>query len=677
MGTGSDGSARGRTLRRCTVLAFPDVSLNAETLDEIVAEGYDDVCLSVAFNETCLQNEPFSVEQAEHLARLGHERGLGIRVFTGFMKYQEPLLRREPTRAMVRVDPADMLDSDGLASHWLCPFRPENKEHYVSQLRVVAGWPGLREVFLNDEASLGSGVNIGCYCDHCCRAFEAQAGSPPPRTVDWNDPRWWAWVEYRLTKWVEVHAEFRAEIKRIQPAVRVSIQHSPMPTVFDVNPWKSAVSLANDALALDGLSVDPYHQNHCNLIAYRPHRRILAESTRSLVGACLDRPATVLPQAFMPPGRSAELNRRDGLLAGIVPFALGAESVMPYQYQLQKIIPGFDQGFQETRCLQPHLADHRPYAFATVLAPVQSEIHGHPEADWARGHLTHLADLMNRTGLPWRWFWDQRLDDQGASLGGPLVVPDAHCLTASQIEHVRAVAARGHGVVWVGTVARTPWSGHGACPCPTSFETGAFELVSDADHPLLADLRDPVLLRTAVGWSGPEGQALGRVDGRPALVAVDGGAGREAWLTGVPLFHYVRPGDHGARRTPVAGDELWRRLLRWVAADPPRARLEPFPAPNAYGRLRPWDIRDVPTMELLPLVSDDALLAIVFPYASVAYETNLVVALPPGRTVRQVRELWTDADWTRRVETIGAGEVRVPLSVSADNELLALHVTYG
>ncbi len=53
------------------------------------------------------------------------------------------------------------------------------------------------------------------------------------------------------------------------------------------------------------------------------------------------------------------------------------------------------------------------------------------------------------------------------------------------------------------------------------------------------------------------------------------------------------------------GEFLLMDALRWLAGDAPAACLHPCPPDNAYRDLRPWDRRDVPTMELLPMLDNE------------------------------------------------------------------------
>jgi hypothetical protein len=406
----------------------------------------------------------------------------------------------------------------------------------------------------------------------------------------------------------------RGEIQKVSPDIEVGIEHNCLHTTFGIRPSVAGLSLARDAQAMDMLRVNPYHFLHAHHISYRPHRRILAEATRSLAGACAGRGVHLFPQSFMPPMTSPPLGRQDGLLAGIVPFALGADTFTCFSYELMKVIPGFAGGLADAHRIEGHIAAAEPYAFATVLRPLQSEVRGHGGRDGPKESLAEVANLMNRTGLPYRWLWDQRLEDAADRLAGPLIVPDAHCLTARQLAVIRDWADAGHGVLWIGNVPAEPWSSCGACPLPAEVQTGTFELALSDSSPIGGEVPGPVMLRSRVDRAGLQGPAAGTSDGRPALVLREQGRRREAWIAGLPLAAYVPPDLHSANRLPTGGLNLFRQLLRWLAPSPPLVHLDPFPPPNDYGLLRPWDMRDVPTMELLPLASHDGVLAIIFPY---------------------------------------------------------------
>ena len=673
-----------RRLRRTALLCFPNASMSESVVDEVLAGGFTDVGIGVGF-EKIVADQGFSLEQAEQLAGMCEQRGLGLVVFTCYETYfPEHLVLDDPKRLMVTSDGEqlfkpyqelpDRVTFEEVGELGLCPFRPENKAFYKELLLAVCEWPATCEIHVNDEASLGWFGNwlMACYCDTCQAEFKEQTGSDPPVKRDWEDALWWAWLAHRFENWNAVHAEFRSAIKEVRPDIVVGQQHSPAIPERMYNAWVYGINLARQATTLDVICTDPYHYNHANEFFHRPHRRILTEGTRSLMGAAYDRQVNIYTQGFMPLTRAVPMGRQDGLLEAVVPFALGADMVVPYTYELMKIIPGFFEGFQEARKLIDVFESHRPYAYATTVMPHQSEVTGHYDSHWGSEHLLNVVNLMYQTGVPWRWFWDGRLEDAAGHLSGPLVLPEVHCLTEGQLEKVREVG--GEGLVWIGNVPQAPWAGSGPCRLPAAIEYGSFEVALE-DHPLTLGLTDPFVLCSRVDHSGPEGEVIGRVEGRPALVLVEEGGRREVWIAGTPIRDYS--GSRVFRfNQPTCSIELFRRLVLWAGQVRPLAHMHPFPPANDYSTLRPSDRRTNPPVELLPMVGEGSLLAVIFPYTPVRCETGLAIHLPEGTVLRSVVDLWSGRDWTDRVEAGEEGGLRIPLEIPGDLELLALLIGY-
>ena len=191
----------------------------------------------------------------------------------------------------------------------------------------------------------------------------------------------------------------------------------------------------------------------------------------------------------------------------------------------------------------------------------------------------NVVNLMYQTGVPWRWFWDGRLEDAAGHLSGPLVLPEVHCLTEGQLQKVREVG--GEGLVWIGNVPQAPWAGSGPCRLPAAIEYGVFEVALE-DHPLTSGLTDPFVLCSRVDHSGPEGEVIGRVEGRPALVLVEVEGRREVWIAGTPIRDYsssrglpIQPA-HLQHRTLPAVDPVGWSSRRWQ----PLAHMHPYPPAN-------------------------------------------------------------------------------------------------
>ncbi len=447
-----------RSIRRAAFLLVPGVSCSRAYIQKIKDEGYTDLSPYLVPNQDAYTGQGFSWEQVCEVAEWATEFGLGLKLFTGYMKYREEFLREHPERRMVclRVTGGS---GPPVERNWRCPFQPENKADYVALLSKVVQLPPLREIHLNDEASIGfPDGSIGCYCDYCVSEFERKFGAPPPRKADWGSEVWWQWIQHRMEGWTEVHAYFRSEVKKQRPDVAVGIQlNASTVAAFAHNPWLVGIDLAHDAQAQDVLATNAYHHTQYPRWTYRPIRRILTEAVRTTGGAAVQRSMNIYPSAFFIPQTCLELNHQDGFFAGTVPFALGAETATFLSHEMMELLPpGFIDGFQQARALDPYFERTRPYSYATVVNPSQTEIYGYPERSWGREALTHWADVMYHVGLPWRWLFDRRLSDAADGLAGPVILPEAHCLKEEQRAILKEYVESGGGCSgWVARRLRT------------------------------------------------------------------------------------------------------------------------------------------------------------------------------------------------------------------------------
>ena len=456
----------------------------------------------------------------------------------------------------------------------------------------------------------------------------------------------------------------------------MGIQHSPKVVTFNENPWLSGIDLSRDAEAMDVLCTDPYHHIHYSHFTYRPMRRIQAEATRALAGATVGRSLFIYPQGFMPPSGSLELTRRDGFMAGSVPFALGAENISPYTFDLCQIIPGYYEGLQEAKRLIPvfredpalqrrHADQALPDGNLRLSRPaLGSRYPGHMAGRDEPGRAA-LAMGLRRSACRRR-----------SALSGPVILPETHCLTREQRAVLDAHAKGGNGLLRVGRTPAGDWSGEGALPPPSGAEAGLSELKPVvSDHPLLEGIDAPIMLGSAFLEPGLEGETIAEVDGRSALIAGESDGQREVWLAGTPLYNYVEPGDHGAVKTPTGGMALLRNTLSWLSAEEPAARLWPYPPKNDYGDLRPWDRRDVPTMEMFPMLGEGCLVCLIFNYLGLAYETNLVMRVPGGAAATTLTDIFSGED-LMACATVDGQVVTLPVSMPGDRDYLAVELQW-
>ena len=107
--------------------------------------------------------------------------------------------------------------------NWLCPFNEANKRQYKDELRLLAGIPALRFVYLNDEGFLGAYGEMACYCESCRGRFVEYFGEEPPTRIDWKDPLWRNWIKWRFEQWTAVHADFREAVRDVRPELGVGM----------------------------------------------------------------------------------------------------------------------------------------------------------------------------------------------------------------------------------------------------------------------------------------------------------------------------------------------------------------------------------------------------------------------------------------------------------------------
>ena len=63
-----------RQLRRSARLLFPKTTLDPSVIDQIVEEGFCDVCVTFVEMEQMFTDQGFNLEQAEQLAQMAQER---------------------------------------------------------------------------------------------------------------------------------------------------------------------------------------------------------------------------------------------------------------------------------------------------------------------------------------------------------------------------------------------------------------------------------------------------------------------------------------------------------------------------------------------------------------------------------------------------------------------------
>jgi hypothetical protein len=659
-----------KNIRYNALLVFPDKALKDEVIMKIKDDGYTCVAANVSAIRRDNVGQGFSLKQFYELAKLCDKYGLSIRAFTGYQKYNEPLLRQYPHRKMV-CNTGNVSGEVYKAKNWLCPFQPENKSFYVEFLTKILEIKTVTEIFLNDEAFIGacfSEDSIACYCDFCKNDFFSITGQYPPIKVNEDKVLWDKWIAYRLKSWNEVHKYFRNIIKEKRPDIRVGIQYSPIVVANKVNPYVLGIDLPEDARNLDIICTDPYHKNQTFMYSYKPCGRYLTESARMLKGATTDCELEIYPQAFCPPFQSHEVTYVDGILAGTIPFALGASAITPYNYQLMQVIPDFPEALKESMNLKSYFEKNDPYAYVSVINPQETHIQCYQDGDWAKNYLERWHGIMNQVGLPWEWVFDGCIEDKQKQWDTKVIIlPETLILSKEQLQVIQELKQKGVGILWVGQspfIKAEKWNESSQI----IFEATQNKLGFNFEHTMV--VMDFASFKPAIS-----GDVIFKYKDKPIVIVNDTDGGREAWVSGIPVYNYVRPDFHGSVRTQTGGINLLKSLLKWLSITKPVACLDPWPPPNAYNNLRPWDRRDVPTMELFPMSSPNSVFCLLVNYIALAYKTNLIINIPENKTIKSFINVVTKENLIPKSNIVN-GTITLPIYMDDRKHYLAVELIY-
>ena len=661
-------------------------------IDDVAAKGYDAVAFFIKLEE---------LDVFRRLCEKAASLGLGVSVFTGYMKYQYEYLSRHPQQRMVSVSGG--VDQDGISNHsWGCPFNPDFKQRYFDFLRAIAAMPGVFRIAVNDEAYLGD----GCYCAHCQRAWAEQVGGQMPRIEspredDWDDERWRAYLHWKMNRWDLVHGEMAEIVHQVNPATQVIFQASPAVDLWR-NPWITGVNLAGMVEHLDGLSTDPYYTFH-DVPHFQPREVYLSEWSRFLAGIVpAGKVAEMVPQAFSHPTFTRPLGAQDGYWAALVPPACGIDTVTPYTYTLQRCSP-MQKTYEDCFRLDGYFERTAPLQYAGLVHGAQTEIYRRPMPAQTPGsydgtRVLPVADALRHRGLPYAYIPDSRLHDAEALRSFPvLILPEVNCLSTAQAQGIGHYAEAAGNLVILGQlgVCDEVGSPHDASLLQ---QTADIEVIAETDeqrhftlvptHPLadalqtLLDEDIPERLRT--DCYAPTGAlthcvdaevpadaeviaefvtADGTATGRPAIVSLDRGS-RVVWFAGFPARTTVTPVGINVRNHAHL---LLPALAEWAAGDKPPLRVENWPPSVPMKDLRPLDHRYMPTCEFFPLAGDDLFVGLVTSYFGEPTAFPIVLDIPPGKQLQSIEEAISGAQVSFEIRD---GQATVEVALDFDTPAL-------
>ena len=85
------------------MLHFEEASYSRDYVKWVSEEGFTDIGLGLKPEDDKFSGQGYVWEKVSQLAEWAGEFGLGVIVFTGYMKYRETFLRTHPERSLVCI----------------------------------------------------------------------------------------------------------------------------------------------------------------------------------------------------------------------------------------------------------------------------------------------------------------------------------------------------------------------------------------------------------------------------------------------------------------------------------------------------------------------------------------------------------------------------------------------
>jgi len=418
-----------------------------ELIPEVASKGYAAVAFSCGIGK-----EDFISE----LAKIAGQHNLEVMAFTGYMKYQQAYLCDHPQQRVVFSDDEGK-DQDNVEINWGCPWNPEFKKRYFDFLTILGNIPNMSEVWINDEAYLGSDANkIGCYCSVCQTAWNDEFGREMPQPPFSTPEQKQRLTHWRFNRWNAVHAEMKQVLQADHP-VRAIFLTSPG-ALITMNPWVSAIDFASMVRGIDGVMTDPYYTFHVEIARnFRPMEAYLSECCRMLNGICEpDKLAEICAQGFSHTTFTRPLDERDGLWSAIVPMALGIDGITSYTYQLQKISEvqsTYEKSFQ----LDKYFEQTKPYFSVGILNSLETQCYdqgqGIGNQSWMVSKALTISELLRNSGISYGYVYSREENEFTPEDLPILLLPNVSCLSGIQRSKLRKYVADGGVLIAFGQTA--------------------------------------------------------------------------------------------------------------------------------------------------------------------------------------------------------------------------------
>lgn len=329
----------------------------------------------------------------------------------------------------------------------VCFNNPEYREYILGLIAEVTANYDINAVML-DELDFNGRYGGGqmCYCEHCQRLFGETVGGELPRTPDWDSRRWKSFVRWRFDSLTQFVRDVRRTVKTIKPEVLLTIvsysgKYLPWTRLQPVESFCRYV----DYFSLD-ISGDIHLSAYCGF--FRAYSNVKAEIISQVTPAL----GHALKEATMP-ARSNALSMAQAMT-----------------------IVANNLSWNMDICYAP-LPEHRALSNGVLgpYATLAGEIKRRRE--WLTGKQQSLADVALFYSEDSKVFYgrddvalyanefmgyfkallenqilfdivgDKHLSADGLQQYRVLVMPNAVCLSATQIDAVRNFVGRGGALV--------------------------------------------------------------------------------------------------------------------------------------------------------------------------------------------------------------------------------------
>ncbi len=106
--------------------------------------------------------------------------------------------------------------------HFGCPNNPDIADFYMEQLREISQYP-IEGIFI--DMTYWPAI---CCCESCREKFRKETGFEIPEIINWSDPLWLKYQQFRENSMAEFAKKLTMTVKEIKPECTVTHQFSPV-----------------------------------------------------------------------------------------------------------------------------------------------------------------------------------------------------------------------------------------------------------------------------------------------------------------------------------------------------------------------------------------------------------------------------------------------------------------